>query len=468
VSSKRDGEASEALRDSERRLRLAVEAAHIGIWDWNVLTNDMVWSEEAKAMAGLPPDQPVTFDQVSHVTHPDDLPRTQAMARRALDPNLRSREAYEYRVVRPDGQVRWVVANGEAVFETVDGVTRAVRYIGTLRDVTERKQADDELRASASRLRVAIDAARLGVWDFDTRTGKLGSSPELNRILGFPSEEPLDLKVVATRYFPGDDARVREAGEEAVKSGERYFQAEFRFYWPDGTLRWLLIRAEILLGANGAPTGALGAVIDITERKEAEERQVFLMRELIHRVRNTLASVRAIAGSTLRGAQNLKEAETALSARIAALADLHTLLSNSDLRRADLRELVAAVIAPYSQPEDRITVAGPSVMLEERQSLPLAMALHELATNATKYGALSLPEGRVDLAWTVRPIGAGGSRLRLEWREEGGPAVSPPRRRGFGTKLIEQASGEPGGTVTLTFAASGLTCVVETTLARAV
>jgi PAS domain S-box-containing protein len=458
-------DSGEALRESERRLRLAVEAARLGIWDWNVITNEMVWSDEAKKIAGLPPDQPVTFEQVRRTTHPEDLPRTSAMARRALDPSRRLSEPYEYRIVRPDGEVRWVIANGEAVFAPDEDGMRAVRYIGTIRDVTDRKQAEQVLQASEARLHIAMDAARLGVWDYDVKTDAVVSSPELARVLGLPADAPLDRGLLASRYYPGDEAKVREAAAAAIKSGERYFQCEFRLRWPNGELRWLLLRAEIRFGQNGAPSGALGVVMDITDRKVAEERQVFLMRELIHRVRNTLASVRAIAGSTLRNARNLKEAETALSARIAALADVHMLLSNSISQRADLREIVTAIIAPHRSADDRISVDGPSLVLDERDSLALAMALHELATNATKYGALSRPEGRVELAWTLDSLDSSGSRLRMTWREAGGPAVAPPTHRGFGMRLIEQAL--PGGRntkVELDFAPAGLVCVVEADL----
>src|SRR6185295_6001643 len=138
----RGTDASDALRESERRLRLAVEAAGIGIWDWNLVTNEMVWSEQAKAIAGLRPDAPVTYEMVRDLTHPEDLPQTSAMARRALDPKERLRATYEYRLIRADGQVRWVLAHGEAVFGIDEDGERAIRYIGTIRDITERKLAE--------------------------------------------------------------------------------------------------------------------------------------------------------------------------------------------------------------------------------------------------------------------------------------------------------------------------------------
>src|SRR5207249_296853 len=159
-------------------------------------------------------------------------PRTSALARRALDPKERLRAPYEYRLLRADGEVRWVLAHGEAVFDE-DG-ERATRYIGTIRDITERKVAEQAVKASEARLRIAIDSARLGIWDYDVETASVRGSPELDRILGFPPDAPLDVKEVQSRYYPGDDARLREAGEEALKRGERYFQAEYRYYWPDG------------------------------------------------------------------------------------------------------------------------------------------------------------------------------------------------------------------------------------------
>jgi two-component sensor histidine kinase len=190
------------------------------------------------------------------------------------------------------------------------------------------------------------------------------------------------------------------------------------------------------------------------------------VRELIHRVRNTLASVRAIASSTLRNARDLKDAESTLSARIAALAEVHTLLASGDVRRADLRELVAAVIEPYRTPADRITISGPSLILEERVSLSLAIALHELATNATKHGALSVPEGRVDLDWTLAPAKSDALKLTLNWHERQGPPVSPPQRRGFGTRLIEQALGDSEGRVELRFAPAGVECTIHAVIPR--
>jgi PAS domain S-box-containing protein len=145
--------AAALLRASEARLRLALSAADLGVWDWDLVTGEMVYSRRAKEISGFSPDGDVTVEMVRKITHPEDHPVTSAQSRRALDPAVRDREPYEYRIVRPDGAVRWVNARGEAVFEEVDGETRAVRYTGTLRDITEEREREARLRDSEARLR---------------------------------------------------------------------------------------------------------------------------------------------------------------------------------------------------------------------------------------------------------------------------------------------------------------------------
>jgi PAS domain S-box-containing protein len=174
--------------DNETRLRLAVDAAALGVWEWRLATNEMIYSPRAKAICGFAEDAVVTYDMVAAVTHPQDFPRTSAQAERALDPLIRDRSPYEYRIVRPSGEVRWVSAYGEAVFETgPDGVERATRYVGTLVDITERRQAEDLLRNSEAELRLALRVGRMAAWRVD-RAGVLLASPELNILVGLPPD----------------------------------------------------------------------------------------------------------------------------------------------------------------------------------------------------------------------------------------------------------------------------------------
>lgn len=451
--------AEQAQAESESRLRIAIEAADLGIWDWNVLTNDMTWSDRAKVMAGFPLGEPVSFEQVRDATHPDDLPRTSEMARLALDPTVRSKAAYEYRLQRPDGSIRWVVAHGEAVFDVIDGRERAVRYTGTIQDITQRKHAETQLRESETRLRLAIDAARLAIWQFDVATGKVESAPELNRILGFPEDKPLDTKEIEARNYPGEQERVRAAGQAALAAGEKYFQVEYRYLWPNQSTRWLFLRAEILFAEDGKPSGALGILMDITEQKEAEEHRQLLVRELQHRVNNTLALVSAIANQTFRNTtRDTSTAVAAFSSRISALGQAHTILTHESWRDADMDEIVTGALAPYRE-GGRIDASGPRVRLASRRALSLALALNELATNAAKYGALSNARGRVEIKWWVDT--SSEPRLHFRWTESDGPKASTPKRTSFGTRLIrEMLSADFNGEVELQYLATGVVCTL--------
>jgi PAS domain S-box-containing protein len=258
------------LAAGESRMRLAAEAASLGVWDWDLVANTIVYSDRAKQICGFPLDRPVSFKQVRDSTHPDDHSRTHRLAQTAFDPKVRAKHSYDYRVVRPDGTIRWVMAHGEVVFETVDGVERAVRYVGTIQDITDRRLAEAALRTSEARRRSALDAAGMAVWDVDLTANAVTASPELNRLLGYPEDYAPTLDEINARYHPDDRELLRAVGRATWARGERFFEVEHRCIRPNGDVRWVLLRAELILGPEGAPTGALGVLIDITARKEAE------------------------------------------------------------------------------------------------------------------------------------------------------------------------------------------------------
>ncbi|HET6805900.1 MAG TPA: PAS domain-containing protein [Frateuria sp.] len=256
---------------SEARLELAMRAAELGIWDWNLLDNTLVYSRRAREICGLPPgDTPLRLEEVQARTHPHDLPRTHAMLQRALDPQVRERMPYEYRVVHQDGQVRWVVANGEALFAKVDGVVRAVRYIGTLQDVSEWRQLRSALETSQARLHLAIEAGRMAVWETDLRNETMVGSPELNRLLGFPEDATPSMDQLRAGYPAGERERLQARMSDALTHGERFVESEFRYVCPSGEQRWLLLRAEIH-HEDGQPARVMGVLMDITARRRAED-----------------------------------------------------------------------------------------------------------------------------------------------------------------------------------------------------
>ena len=264
-------QASAAPFGSEARLELAARAAELGIWDWNLLEGTFACSARAREICGLPDDgTPLEREQWRACIHPDDRPREHAMLLRAIDPSLRERVRYEYRVVHADGQVRWVLAHGEATFADVKGTVRAVRYVGTLQDITGRRQLQDALEASKARLQLAIDAGRMAVWEADLRADVLAGSPELNRLLGFPETAAPTVEEIRAGYAPGELEQLHACMRETLARGERFFETELRYARPGGEQRWLLLRAEIRI-EDGRPAHAVGVLMDITGRRRAEE-----------------------------------------------------------------------------------------------------------------------------------------------------------------------------------------------------
>jgi PAS domain S-box-containing protein len=206
----------------------------------------------------------------------------------------------------------------------------------------------------------------------------------------------------------------------------------------------------------------------LLDRKRAEDHQRLLVGELNHRVKNTMAIVQSIASQTLRDAANPEEGLEAFAARLRALAATHDALTAESWTGADLHDLVAAGVGALDQNAARVSIEGPPLRLPARVAVSMTMALHELATNAVKYGALSTPLGRVEVRWRVEPAtDAAGPRLRLVWRERGGPPLAPPSRRGFGTRMLERAlAADTQGRVSLDYAPEGLTFELEAPLPK--
>lgn len=266
-----------ALRESEARLEIAAAAAELGIWDWDLSTDRFVYSERGKAILGLPVGEPVTLEDLRRRTHPDDLPHTRRLAERALDPAIREKTPYEYRVVWPNGEIRWVVAHGEAVFGTVDGAERALRYVGTIQDITARKRASDDLRESEARLGALADNIPLGMV-YQVSVAPDGSGPRFlyvsgscERVNGVPAADALaDPTTLYDLIQPEHHARLAAAEEEAVRRQQPFDLVVSARHARTGELRWYrMISAPRLL-----PNGGMvwdGIQIDITEQKRAED-----------------------------------------------------------------------------------------------------------------------------------------------------------------------------------------------------
>lgn len=227
--------------------------------------------------------------------------------------------------------------------------------------------------------------------------------------------------------------------------------------------RFLDFIYQPITGDDGAVVGIFVEGSDITERVRAEEQRKLLLDELNHRVKNTLATVQSIAAQTLRMTPEPAAFRAAFEARLMALSGVHNILTGANWEGADLAALLGAELAPYGV--DRFRLSGPSVWLSAQQALTIALVTHELATNAAKYGALSTPEGRVEASWSVtaEPQGA---RLGLDWIESGGPPVTAPARRGFGSRLIERSiRDDVHGEASIAYLPEGLRCRIALRLA---
>lgn len=254
-----------------------------------------------------------------------------------------------------------------------------------------------------------------------------------------------------------DRQRTFEVWANCIATGEPY-DIEHRVQFRDDSYRWARSRAFPRYASDGSICLWYGATEDIHERKIGEEHQRLLINELNHRVKNTLATVQAIAFQTLKGDLTLDEARARFEARLLALSRAHNMLTDQNWDGAPLSRVVAEAIEHL--PEQRFRIGGETIWLAPRAALALALALHELGTNAAKYGALSNEEGMVSVEWRTE-----GDLLLLEWRERGGPPVAQPERRGFGSRLIERGlTADLGGSARLRFEPEGLACFIEASL----
>jgi two-component sensor histidine kinase len=391
-------------------------------------------------------------DRFTRFVHPDDQ---LAFAERLRDAWLND-TAYrqEFRIVRSNGEVRWVSDVGKASV-LADGR----RWMtGVLTDVTERKRAEATAAHHRARLDYALQAAGLTAWDWDPETGVVVHTADYNANTDARISRREEL---AERMHPDDRDRVARAFERALIEGVEYDE-EYRLRRPDGGLHWVSSRGRALVGPDGRRRMS-GVMSDVTDRKLADQRRQLLINELNHRVKNTLAIVQGIAAQTFRGRAD--EQARIFQGRLLALSTAHNVLTRENWESAGLKEIVADAVRPFRDPGggQRIDAKGEDIRLAPKTAVALAMALHELGANAVKYGALSAPEGRVDLSWTCRD-----DRLRLTWRESGGPPVAPPERQGFGARMIQRGlAAELGGKVSIDFEPSGVVCSVDAPLPQA-
>lgn len=330
----------------------------------------------------------------------------------------------------------------------------------SFRDITERREREQREREHALRLaesearfREMADSAPSPVWVTDAEGGLEFANRAFRELSGLSQEELTGDGWIRLMH-PEDRARVAQARAEARAKGvPNAWEARFLIH---GEWRWLRTASRMRFDESGGFQGYVGLAWDINDARLAEERQRLLINELNHRVKNTLATIQSLARQTLREGVSMAEARDRLTERLLALSAAHNVLTRENWKSADIADIVGEAVRPYDEPGGvRIELSGPGARLAPNVALAISMAVHELATNAQKYGALSTPGGRVSLRWALNPE---RDALDLEWREMDGPPVSPPVSKGFGSRLLAGLTGELGAPAAVDFASSGLVC----------
>lgn len=441
-----------ALAASERRLRGVIDTRAVGIALYDAASREIpLVNDRMLELAGLTRAEFETGTRGFVDATAPDFHLLDRSAREALLAG-RGVPPYEKAFVHPDGRRQYVLLAAEKAGET--GLT-----VVTVQDLAPIRAAQAELRASEERLRLIAETIREVFYVFEPEPPRITYiSPAYEEIWG-RSRESLyaDPRSFLEPVHPEDRALVEDAMRRQ-QAGEAT-HVEYRLVRADGEIRWIWDRAYPL-GAD-RPGQVVGVAEDVTVRHEAEEQSRLLAAELDHRTRNVLTMVSSLVQQTLRDPRVPADIRDMVDERLGAFGGAHALLGKAGWTPMALDAIAESALAPF---RSRVSLAGPAIELAPKAAVAMTLALHELATNATKYGALSVPEGRVAIAWRLEERDD-ARWLTLDWRERGGPPVTPPARRGFGTRMIERSlSADLRGEARIGFDPEGVTAELRARL----
>lgn len=293
----------------------------------------------------------------------------------------------------------------------------------------QRRVAD--LTAAEDRLQFTLKAGGLGTWTLDVEAQRLVVSTLCKVNFGRGPSDNFTYQDLQSSIHPDDFGRWQETLGAAL-AGDGEFNIEYRINLPKGGMRWIEIRAQTRFDDQHRPLTMSGISVDITERKEAEAYRRLMTQEMSHRIKNTLATVQSIVSQSLRSELPPEQLRNVVACRLEALGGAHDVLTGKDWDVAGLRQTIERAVKPFYV-DGRVEMRGPDVEISHAVSSSLTLALHELATNAVKYGALANDSGRVLIEWEI------DGEFALSWSESGGPTVATPTRTGFGSRMIERA-----------------------------
>nr|WP_249810427.1 PAS domain S-box protein [Bradyrhizobium sp. 157] len=447
-------EAQAAREASDARLAATYEAASMGIAEADHAGRLLRVNDALCKITGYSREQLLRMSFADY-THPED---------RAEDAELYSRQtrseianySIRKRALRPDGTIRYLDVFSSSVRDCSGNFRYGVRV---LQDVTDTKQMEDRIRDSEQHMRDLLEALPAAVYTTDAKGLITFYNKAAVEMAGRAPQAGDEWCVTWKLYWPDGSPLPHHECPMAIALRENrpVIGMEAVAERPDGTRVPFIPYPTPLRDAAGNLVGAINMLVDITERKRAENSQKVLIDELNHRVKNTLATVQSLARQTAHHAKSLEDFTGTFEGRVMALARAHDLLTKRNWQDAPIEKLMEDIFAAVRH-DDRFIIEGPHVDIDARTALSVTMVLNELLTNATKYGALSSSQGFVAARWTVREDTA-RTLLDFTWQEKGGPLVKPIKRRGFGTRLMERCvERDLAGEFDLTFEPEGIHC----------
>jgi PAS domain S-box-containing protein len=445
------------LRESEARFRIMADSAPAPVWVTGPQGGIAFVNQAFATYAGIDREQMMGHAWTALV-HPEDLPAIMVKRDKALKEQRGF--SFEARFLRHDGERRWMQALSNARY---DAQGRFLGFVGIAMDLTEVRKVEAALRESEQRFRHIAEDAPIMMWICDAAGTPVYMNGMQRTFFGVSETQAAGLDLSDKLY--SEDGERMVAQFDAALQREEPFWAEGRFIRADGEVRDIFTRAVPRHDAHGGFIGMIGVNVDVTDTRRAELHQQLLINELNHRVKNTLATVQSIAHQTLRDGVMTRDARQLFTSRLLALSAAHNVLTRENWERAELHEIAEEAVRAHQDPaRARIACEGPQVRLSPKQALAISMALHELSTNAVKYGALSGPTGRVDVTWALN---GRRDQVTMIWAESGGPPVQAPTRKGFGSRLLQQGLAiELGAPADVTYAADGLVCTIRALLSR--
>lgn len=454
------------------RLTRALRDAAPAVWDWDIAKQELVVTTRVREIYGFCAQSKLGIrDLIEPILTQDRQKILQSNGELKPVQNIR------YRINNPIRGIRWVKTKVVAENQLSEPFLVA-GFTGTIEDVTDEIFGTQALLESEERLRFAVEAGKMAIWENDLETGTITITPELNAMFGFPKEAKPSLSELRSRYAPGELEKVGKLGatwevvKERIANGQlnprqiiepaenedrMQVQADLSIIVPPGITKHLLYRAQYVYSLEGRPR-ITGFLVDVTEQRRAEEQLAVIARELRHRVRNSFAVVQALATQTFRSDQSIETMLQTYLARIYALSLANDVVLDTEAGDADLSDIIQRIISPYrNRRADSFVLEGPPIRIVGRCVTALSMVLHELCTNAVKYGALSRAERQVQLLWHTAEQG----RIAMNWKEQGGPPVIVSDRKGFGTKLLKlMVTDTLSGTMDMDFRHTGLNCEI--------